>query len=64
MRRLGTISGLMIIFFFISAMEHYTDDFTRGSIAIGTLLVAVCLIVIKIPRPGQKQKTKGYILRG
>jgi hypothetical protein len=64
MRKLGTISGLMIILFLITSMAHYTDDLTRWFIAIGTVTVAVCLIVIKIPRPGTKEKKKGYILRG
>jgi len=64
MRRLNTISGLMMMIFLITAMAHVTSDLAKYSIAIGTVLVAICMIVIKIPRPGQKQKKKGYILRG
>jgi hypothetical protein len=64
MRKLGTISGLMILIFLVTAMSHYKDDLTRYLIAIGTVVVAVCLIIIKIPKPGSKQKKKGYILRG
>lgn len=64
MRRLTTITGLMIMVFLITAMPQVTSDLGKYAIAIGTVLVAVCMIIIKIPRPGNKQKKKGYILRG
>lgn len=64
MRRLTTITGLMIMIFLVTAMTHFTSDLARYSIAIGAVLMAICMIVIKIPRPGQKEKKKGYILRG
>jgi hypothetical protein len=62
MRKLGAISGIMILLFLISAMGHYENDSTRRLIALGAVFVGVAMIVIKL-RPG-KQKTKGYILRG
>lgn len=64
MRKLNEISGLMIMIFLITAMTRVTNDLAKYLIAIGTVLLAICLIVIKIPRPGKKEKKKGYILRG
>ena len=64
MRKLTTIPGLMMFLFLVTGMGYYKEDFTRYLLAIGTLTVAVCLIIIKISPSKQKQKTKGYILRG
>lgn len=62
MRKLTTISGLLIVIFLVNAIGKYPDDFTKRNIAIGAALTVLSLIVIKL-RPGE-QKKKGYILRG
>ena len=64
MRKLGEISGFAILLFLITAVGHYKDNVTRITAAIMSIAVVVCMIVIKIPRPGEKEKKKGYILRG
>jgi uncharacterized membrane protein len=63
MRTFTTISGLAIILFLINAMSRSHHDYEKLLIAWGALFVAVCLIIIKIPRPGNKKKRKG-ILKG
>lgn len=64
MRELNEIAGFAILLFLITAIGYYKDNLTRGIAAIISITVVICMIVIKIPKPGDKQKKKGYILRG
>lgn len=63
MRKLTTVPALLIIIFLVNCIEKYPDDLTKLLIAWATLFMAFVLVVTKI-KPGGKQKTKGYILRG